>query len=454
MKYFTALFGARHSLQRGLLINITAALSLCITLATVILIYEFYEHMRESLSKSLYQEAIEIIGQIDPDHETYNLDPQAVRFSGVEGLYRYTVFDGDAEPVVGTEISPQIQSQILKLETGKRTDISLPGDRIGVALRAKIDAQDFSVLVSTYPPGTDRTKFQKLIYELREQSTWVVFAILVVLSAAVLASRRSLRYLRPIQKQAQLIGPTATIKRLSLKRVPSEIAPLIMAVNGAFDRLEKGYQAQRDFSSNVAHEVRTPLAILRSSIEKIENSEIKDTINEDVLRLERMFEQMIDLARADALGKNAHVQLDLKQLAVDVAMEMSIGALKDKKSLAVTGVDQCFITGNRGLIHIAVTNLVRNALIYSPIGTEVEIEVLENPPCIRILDRGEGIQENQKSHLFDRFKRGASAAKYTLGAGIGLAIVKSVADAHNAQINIIDRDGGGSIFELIFPSEE
>ncbi len=450
MKYFTALFGERNSLRRSLIINITAALSLCIALASVVLIYEFYEHLKENIQEALYQEAKEIIGQIDPDQDAYGLHTEGIRFSGVEGLYRYTVFEGTGKPIAGNETSPQVQSQILKLGIGKSTEISLLGERMGIGLRAKIDNQDFIVLVSTYPKTAERTNLQKLTYEVEEQIIWVFLGVLVVLAAAVLATRRSLITLRPIQKQAQLIGPTATIKHLSLKRVPSEIAPLITAVNGAFDRLEKGYQAQRDFSSNVAHEVRTPLAVLRSSVEMIEDADVRSALGEDVLRLERMFEQMIDLSRADAQGKNAHAQIDLKQLAVDVAMDMSAGALKGRKSLAVTGADQSFATGNMGLLQIAVKNLVRNALMYSPVGTEVEIEVLENPSSIRILDRGEGINEEQKLHLFERFHRGAAANSNTLGSGIGLAIVKSVVDAHAAQVNIHDRQGGGSVFELIF----
>jgi signal transduction histidine kinase len=450
MTYFTTLFGQHGSLQRSLIINISVALSLCITLATVVLISEFFEHLKENVNDALYREAYEIVGQIDPDQDTYGLNPASVRFSGVEGQYRYTVFNGTGVAIIGSETSPEIQAQITALELGSQTKISLLGDRTGIGLRAKIDGQDFIVLASTYPKGLEKTELEKLSHEVEEQIVWILLGVLTILAAAVLATKRSLRSLKPIQEQAQLIGPKATIKRLSMTQVPFEIAPLITAVNGAFDRLEKGYQAQRDFSSNVAHEVRTPLAVLRSSIEMIKDAQVKDTVREDVLRLDRMFEQMIDLSRADALGKSAHEQIDLKQLAVDVAMDMSTGALRDKKSLAVIGADQSFAIGNLGLIQIAVKNLVRNALIYSPIGTEVEIEVLENPSGIRILDRGEGIEKVQKLHLFERFHRGAATNGNTSGSGIGLAIVKSVADAHAAQINIHDRQGGGSIFELIF----
>jgi signal transduction histidine kinase len=89
-------------------------------------------------------------------------------------------------------------------------------------------------------------------------------------------------------------------------------------------------------------------------------------------------------------------------------------------------------------------------LIYSPKGTEVEIEVLGNPAGWNIKDRGVGIDDTLKPALFDRFNRGSAANQSTKGSGIGLAIVKSVADAHNAQINILDREGGGSEFVFIF----
>ncbi len=158
----------------------------------------------------------------------------------------------------------------------------------------------------------------------------------------------------------------------------------------------------------MAYEVRTPLAVLRSSMERIEDADVRHAVCEDVMQLERMFEQMIDLSGADAMGKSAHEPLDLKQLAVDVAMDMTVSALKDKKSLAITGADQSHIEGNKGLIQVALVNLVRNALIYSPVGTEVEIEVLENSSGIRILDRGQGIKAEQKTNLFQRFQRGAS----------------------------------------------
>ncbi len=452
MTVFNILFGEHYSLRRSLIINIIIALSICIGLAMVVLIHEFYQHLEENIEDALYEETKEIIGQIDPTLDTYGLDQNAKRFNGVHGLYRYTVFDAVGATIIGGETSPEIQSQMLALKLGRPMKISLLGERLGVGLRAKIDNRDFLVLASTYPKGTEKTKYQKLIYEIKEEIIWVALGILMILAAAIFATRRALSPLTSIQEQAQLIGPTATTKQLSTERLPAELVPLITSVNGAFERLEKGYQAQRDFSSNVAHEIRTPLAVLRSSIDRIDNPEVKETIREDVLRLDRMFEQMIDLSRADALAQTTHEPLDLHQLVVDLAIDMSADALKDGKSLAVIGAANCIVVGNKGAITVAIGNLVRNALIYSPIDTEVEIEVTVNPPSIRVLDRGDGISDAQKQTLFERFQRGAASNDNVSGSGIGLAIVKSVADAHNASIEIHDRQGGGSIFELIFQS--
>ncbi len=453
MTVFNIFFGEQYSLRRSLIINIIIALSICIGLAMVVLIHEFDQHLEDNIDDALYEETKEIISQIDPTLGTYGFDQSAKRFKGVQGLYRYTVFDAAGATIIGGETSPEIQSQMQALKLGHPAKISLLGERLGIGLRAKIDNIDFFVLASTYPKGTEETQYQKLIHEINEEIIWVVVGILMILAAAIFATRRALSPLTHIQKQAQLIGPTAPTKQLSTERLPAELVPLITSVNGAFERLEKGYQAQRDFSSNVAHEVRTPLAVLRSSLDRIDNLEVKKTIREDVLRLDRMFEQMIDLSRADALAKTGHEPLDLHQLVVDLAIDMSAKALKDGKSLAVIGAKDCIVIGNKGALTVAVGNLVRNALIYSPIGTEVEIEVTVNPPSIQVMDRGDGISDAQKQTLFERFQRGAAANDNVSGSGIGLAIVKSVVDAHNANIQIHDRHGGGSVFELIFQSD-
>ncbi|MEK6204572.1 MAG: HAMP domain-containing histidine kinase [Amylibacter sp.] len=444
------MFGERLSLRRTLILNIIIALCFCITLASTVLIKEFYEHLEENLEKALSQEAKEIIGHINPDFDLYGLDADANRFSGTDGIYRYTVFDNTGQPVVGNESSEDIQAQLLQLALDRPNMITLSGERIGMGIRSNIKGHIIFVLASTYPSVSEKTKLQLLYHEVVEEIIWVLLGIIVIVSSAMLAAKRALTPLKHIVKQAQTIGPSDIDKRLSSARLPAEITPLINAVNGAFDRLEKGYQAQRDFSSNVAHEIRTPMAVLRSSIEAIESPALKESISEDVRCLDRMFEQLIDLSRADALGKTSHEDINLHHLVIDLATDLGTEAIRTGKSLAVTGHTKSHAMGNKGHLTIALSNLIRNALIYSPKGTEVEIEVLTNPAGWKIKDRGAGIEDILKPVLFDRFNRGSATNQSTKGSGIGLAIVKSVADAHGAQVNILDRVGGGSEFVFTF----
>jgi signal transduction histidine kinase len=453
MNIVNFLFGQRRSLRRGLLLNIIAALSLCIILAGAVLISEFYEHLEENLEEAMIDEAKEIVSQIDPYARMYGLDAGSLRFQGVEGTYRYTVYSETGDIVAGGEGSDAIWQQLSQIKLGDPQPIALRGDRHGVGLRAGIADQNVFVLVSTYPKGNNRSQFFNLLHEIEEGAGWVILGVLMVLASALFATGRALAPLRVLSNQASQIGPTATNWRLTTDRVPTEIAPLIEDVNKAFDRLEQGYKAQRDFSSNVAHEIRTPIAVLRSSIDRIGDPALKQTLSEDAKQLDRIFGQLIDLSRADAALQSGFEKVDLRRVAVEVATDLAPVALRAGRSLSVIGEKKVFVHGNTGLLTIAVRNLVRNALQYTSEDSEVEIELLSNPIGLRVLDRGSGVPDALKTALFERFNRGAQSNSKSHGSGIGLAIVKSVAESHNAAITIQDRDGGGSVFSFTFSSD-
>jgi signal transduction histidine kinase len=453
MSLWAFLFGPQRSLKRGLLLNIMAALILCLLLAGLVLIKEFKEHLEENLREAMIEEAREVIGQIDPTSASFGLNPDALRFRGINGNFRYTVFTGDGSPVVGAEASDRIWQQLAALELGKPRAVTLPGERVGLGLRAIIMEQDIFVLVSTYPKGNNETQFSKLLHEIEEEIWWGALGVLMVITAALLATRRSLAPLRALSEQAREIGPLAASRRLDADRLPAEFVPLVADVNKAFDRLEQGYKAQRDFSSNVAHEIRTPIAVLRSSIDRIEDAALKQTLSQDADQIDRIFSQLIDLARADSAPLTGFGTVDLHTVAVETAKNYVQDALRAGRSLSVTGAEQAEVVGNAGLLAIALGNLIANALHYTAVHSEVEIEILSNPAGWRVLDRGPGVPDPLKTALFERFNRGIQPHATESGSGIGLAIVKSVADCHNATVSIADRTGGGSVFSFIFNSD-
>jgi signal transduction histidine kinase len=450
MKVVNFLFGQRRSLKRSLLLNIIAALSLCIILAGAVLISEFYEHLEENLENAMIVEAKEIVGQIDPAAPQYGLDAGSLRFQGVEGTYRYTVYDETGGILAGGEESDAIWQQLSQIKLGDPQKIALLGDRLGIGLRTRIVEQDVYVLVSTYPKGSNETQFDKLLHEIEEGIWWVVLGVVMVLTFALFATRSALSSLKVLSTQAHQIGPTAANQRLQTDLIPAEIAPLIEDVNMAFDRVEQGYKAQRDFASNVAHEIRTPIAVLRSSIDRIDDPELKKTLSQDAKQLDRIFSQLIDLSRADAALQSGFEAVNLRNVAAEVATDLVPVALGSGRRLSVIGDEAVLVHGNAGLLGIALANVVRNALQNTTENSEVKIELHSNPAGWRVLDRGPGVPEALKMALFERFNRGNQANASSKGSGIGLAIAKSVAHSHNAAVSIQDRDGGGSIFSFTF----
>lgn len=447
MTGLASLFGEAGSLRRRLVVNILLAVGFCFTLAAVILTYEFYEHIAENREAALLQEAQEVASQIRPEAPHLGLDPSALRFRE-GGNYRYTVLDDGLRPLVGGEAVNLPVERLAATEDGAPVFFEASETRAGVALAVERDGRRFVVLASTVSRPSGESHLERLTHEVGEEIQWVIIGIATILFAAILATRQALAPLARVSGEAGAIGPGSTDRRLSTEQLPTEMVPLVNAVNEAFDRLHQGYLAQRDFSSNVAHEVRTPLAVLRSAIDRLEEGPTQRELRRDILRLEQMFEQIIDLSRAEALGLTAFAEVDLHEIALGVAQEIGVAAIREGKQLAVTGAKSARVTGHAGLLAIALSNLVRNAINHTDSPGEIEIEICDDPAGWRVLDRGPGIPDEQKSWLFQRFRRGTTGGRD--GAGIGLAIVKSVAEAHGATVTVEDRKGGGSAFSLLF----
>lgn len=441
-------FGARGSLQRRLVANLVVALLVCVIGAAIVLTEEFFEHLEERAEGALRLEAEELAAQLDPGRPALGQDPQALRFAGDAGAFRYTVFDADWRPLLGGELGPEAGSLLAAAASGAMVPIG--PDRRGVVATRDLPGGPVHVLASSRLYSADRTHFLLLRHELDEEVLWLLAAVALVLTAAIVTARRAMRPLRQLMTQAGDIVPGAPERRLTAERLPTELAPLVGLVNDAFDRLERGYQAQRDFASNVAHEIRTPLAVLRSAIDGVEDPALRRDLAADLAELDRLFEQLIDLARADALGSAAYRPVCLHALAVDFAAEAGPGALRGGHALAVAGSEAAPAWGHPGLLTVALSNLVRNALAHSPRGGEVEIEVTADPPGWRVLDRGPGTARETRERLFDRFRRGQREGGP--GSGIGLAIVKAVAEGHGGSVGVEDRPGGGSAFWIRLPS--
>jgi len=288
-----------------------------------------------------------------------------------------------------------------------------------------------------------------IVAEFFKRVGWITLPILLLLLAIDIAIfRRALRPLLNASEMAKEITPKRTDIRLSPENIPSEILPLVQAVNQALDRLEAGFRVQREFTADAAHELRTPLTILRSRIDALLDRSIATVLHKDIEGMARIVSQLLDIAELETFSIDPSEQADLRAICAEVAELAAPLALAQDKSIALSGTERpVWISGNSEMLSRAVRNLVENAINYSPSGTTVEI-VVEDDGMVHVLDEGPGIKDEDRELIFRRFWR--QDRRRTGGAGLGLSIVQRIADAHAAIISVENRPTGGANFSLCF----
>ncbi|MBL8767341.1 MAG: HAMP domain-containing protein [Planctomycetes bacterium] len=273
--------------------------------------------------------------------------------------------------------------------------------------------------------------------------------------------------LRPIARMsadARAIAAGREDRRLDPVRVESELSELARTLNAAFDRLAHTIDRERRFSADAAHELRTPIAVLRAGVEvaltrprDAEEDEIvlRETQTQ-VLRLNRIVDDLLLLARFEH-GAELDQRVDLRS-AVLASVELARAADPTVASSIRIDLDAdpLWVAGSTSLLERVASNLIANALAHGASADGVDVRARrvagESVAELVVADRGAGIDPERGKHVFERFFRGdPSRSRSSGGTGLGLAIVSAVVAAHRGTVAHRARDGGGTEFVVRLP---
>lgn len=249
--------------------------------------------------------------------------------------------------------------------------------------------------------------------------------------------------------------------RIESVKSSDEIGELADTFNEMIARLEHSFKQIQQFSGDVSHELKTPLTAIKGELEvalrkertREEYQEILKSLLEETEKLGKIIEDLLFLSRMDAHSiPLSFTELSLDELLLEVYEDTYRLAERKQVALSLRNVESVKIMGDAGLLKRLFSNLILNAIRYTPAGGKVELFLRQNLDAAvwTITDTGIGIPEDQLSYIFDRFYRvDQSRSHETGGSGLGLAIVQKIVEAHDGKIEVTSEVGKGTTFRIL-----
>ncbi|WP_315831104.1 HAMP domain-containing sensor histidine kinase [Bradyrhizobium prioriisuperbiae] len=269
----------------------------------------------------------------------------------------------------------------------------------------------------------------------------LVLMTLATKVATPMVVRRALAGLADAAQRAREIDIDKRGTRLPVTAIPGEVTPLVDAVNDALGRLDEGYERHKRFLTDAAHELRTPIAILTTSLESLpDEGTDKTQLLQDAARLANLMEQLLDLQRldqriarlstVDLVAICARVTADLAPMAIAAGYDISL----------LPETDRIEAWGDESSLERAVVNLVQNAIQHGG-RRGIIVVAVHWPAIIEVIDQGPGIPPSQREQVFEAFHR---VRPLDRGAGLGLNLVREIVRLHQGEVEIGEGPGGGT----------
>jgi signal transduction histidine kinase len=368
----------------------------------------------------------------DPPNRDAKFDDEAAQlFESLKQETAYRVLDASGKVVLssapGVAFWPESGAERM-LKSGR-----FEFQHEGVAMRGATESVQRDGKV-WYVQFAISRRFLQLMYQefgLPFAGAGVTLLTLVLLLVFGPCVYFTLRYaLKPVHElsdAAAEISPRSLHVRLSTRAVPREIAPFVDSFNRVLDRLEHGYRIQQEFLATAAHELKTPLALIRAQVELSPPSAEGGMLLQDVEHMSRQVQQLLHLAEASEVQNYRPTTVDMHEVVRQAAgyLHRMADAANVRLELPPQTVQVRWLA-DRGALFTLLKNLLENAIQHTPAGTLVSVEV--DATSLAVRDWGPGVPQDQMSKIFSRFWRGSH--RRDQGAGLGMAICQEIAQAH------------------------
>ena len=295
-------------------------------------------------------------------------------------------------------------------------------------------------------------------------TNWYITAAVTLLSGilAYFVSGRALKPLRSFASQVEMVQ----MNNLADMKIDEDVLPefkqLSRSFNQMLERLNTAFSAQRQFTGNAAHELRTPLALMQAQLElfsaehpdvRPETAEFLTLLREQTARLIQMTRTLLEMSNLRQVARNERIQLApmIEEIFTDLA------PLSDKRGVTLTAEGNGIMTGSDALIYRLIFNLTENAVKYNRQGGSVRVSVTQEPEklLLRVSDTGCGIPEEYRRSIFQPFFRvDKSRSREYGGAGLGLSLVWEIADLHGGSVWVEESSDKGTTIAVELPIQQ